>query len=681
LDASGQPLQINIATEVENELGYSPMPSYAERNNIDPLKDILGGISNHPWDMVLMYDICRQEDQVSVIPLPEPTDMSAAAQSTRRLCRGAHDFEIMYKDQSAVCTAKLKCAQAYIDFAAERVSDIGYVFILSPDLKNDKVYRYLSFNLLEEMFLHRRVVSTHIADMQTTLVYYTSQEQGQKTVAGRRNAVQSKDRSEEQRLASCISRQLDISSLGEPSREQLTSSSTITNTTYPRKSTSMHVPKPNEHDLMQVNLLRLLHERGYSRVIGILFCCRKRYSEILLPYLQKALLAQGGMIDSYLVFNYGTSDDDPTFPDYLTTLPGFVKTDTSACQANTQSHTGADQSKKSDSGSQDKKFVCSYENLGDIDPKALYIKFDDDILFLSHHAIEHLIWDKLHAPSGSMVHGNGVNHIHSSYIHAQMTAARRALYRERGVNVYNDTCGSGSMDSMRSMGCAPSQAASTDTKMGIKSAKPVYQNPFYVRYIARNSVSTSSSSSSSFSSSLKTPLPARPIDSVEYEYALEYQYFGRYWMSAAAGNSLHYLFLDRMFGTVSEGEEKEKEKEKDGSHNDNDSDGDAVVNSDKLRLHMRMQEQKYWFDTFDMNACRCTRAQSGFGVCSKDGFYRTTINLVSVYPTNPYIHIYIHANMGTKTFYEYIYIYICIYHLLPSYHRLLIAFSGCLLMD
>lgn len=147
-------------------------------------------------------------------------------------------------------------------------------------------------------------------------------------------------------------------------------------------------------------LLTRATQQGYSRVIGVLFCCRRRYSEILLPYLQRMLVTNGGVVDRFLVFEYGTDGDDPLYPQYVGGLPGFSLISQQHCRV-------------TDS---EGKFVCAYSTLSMIDPHALYLKLDDDLLYVAEDAVLSLLETKLSDPNVLFVHGNGFNHMHASYV-------------------------------------------------------------------------------------------------------------------------------------------------------------------------------------------------------------------------------------------------------------------------
>ena len=77
------------------------------------------------------------------------------------------------------------------------------------------------------------------------------------------------------------------------------------------------LPSPNQP------FLALVQQQGYTRVIGVLFCCRKRYTSILQGYMQRNLRREGGLLDHIMLYNYGTMNDDPYYPAWLATQPGI----------------------------------------------------------------------------------------------------------------------------------------------------------------------------------------------------------------------------------------------------------------------------------------------------------------------------------------------------------------------
>ena len=73
---------------------------------------------------------------------------------------------------------KIKCIQLYLEYSIDIVSDDGYLFIQinNSNLEETiKIYDLISIEILENKFLYRHEISTHIDDKSNIIIYYTSQ--------------------------------------------------------------------------------------------------------------------------------------------------------------------------------------------------------------------------------------------------------------------------------------------------------------------------------------------------------------------------------------------------------------------------------------------------------------------------------------------------------------------------
>lgn len=76
---------------------------------------------------------------------------------------------------------------------------------------------------------------------------------------------------------------------------------------------------------------------------------------------------------------------------------------------------------------------CGYARIYDMlpDDSTVWIKIDDDIVFIQAGAIECLAWSKLHRPDVPFMGGNVINHAQLAWVHQQL----HAVCRLRGSNV------------------------------------------------------------------------------------------------------------------------------------------------------------------------------------------------------------------------------------------------------
>jgi hypothetical protein len=269
-------------------------------------------------------------------------------------------------------------------------------------------------------------------------------------------------------------------------------------------------------------------------------------------------------MDHILVYSFGTDDDDPAYPDYVASLPGFEWGRMENCVQG--------------------QFQCAYENLGRHDPNALYVKVDDDILFIANGAIEHLVLDKLNAEAGTIVHGNGINHMHTPYFHNLIQKSRET----------------------------------DDHKI-----RPQVLNPILEYLSPRSGMDTSSYHD------LKQECNANNTESRRSYSNDHFSFYGRDWQSAKIANHQHHQFLDHFLSCTCSNESSSS------LCPINCLDVHPNDSYDRQSCHIKQQKfiesklSNYKFHSFSMNDCLCNRPQPGYGYCSSSGFYRTSINLIA----------------------------------------------------
>ncbi|KAI0198617.1 hypothetical protein F4808DRAFT_252234 [Astrocystis sublimbata] len=145
----------------------------------------------------------------------------------------------------------------------------------------------------------------------------------------------------------------------------------------------------------QVEHTNLAPEGGWSKpkglkVIAMVFYGRKRYVDILDCYLQQNLASNGGYLDEVWFMAHTEDEDD------LAWLDSLVKENQS------YKIKGHD-----DCGKNDKEYGCLWKYAtGD---NTMYIKIDDDIIYIHHDAIPQLVHTRLAVPHAFAVSSQLVN--------------------------------------------------------------------------------------------------------------------------------------------------------------------------------------------------------------------------------------------------------------------------------
>jgi hypothetical protein len=298
-------------------------------------------------------------------------------------------------------------------------------------------------------------------------------------------------------------------------------------------------------------------EKG-SQVVGILFCCRRRYTQILLSHLHRNLRSLGGIVDYFLMFNMGTEPNDDHYPLQIAEhFPNeFILV----------------------SNCTDRRYGCAYASLlafaGDHD-NTIFVKIDDDVLFIAEDAIDQLVWTKLNSPPHTIVHGNGINHMHAPYFQSQLPLFQQLKAEFRGLDLHATS------------------------------------NPFLSRFFSLDGCGYKSPPLSA-----QTNLQQRITYLESLLPALDVAFYGRDWQRAETATAHHRLFLDVMAGVF-------------------DDVVEALQKQGNISSHGRLKREdlfKFW-GNLNMNTadstCGCKHPQPGYGLCSKFGGYRTSINLVA----------------------------------------------------
>ncbi|KAK9917316.1 hypothetical protein WJX75_003075 [Coccomyxa subellipsoidea] len=155
---------------------------------------------------------------------------------------------------------------------------------------------------------------------------------------------------------------------------------------------------------------------GIEAVGALVFYGRRRYVKLLNVYLERNLAQNGGILDE-VVFAVRTLDEeDLKFLDLLLARnPGVYR--------------------RSAPGSlyQNDTLVHWQESYNIARPDRLYVKIDDDVIFIQDGAIEALVEEKLRGRY-LFVSANVVNHPLLSYVHAQLGALLPFQPPPKGLN-------------------------------------------------------------------------------------------------------------------------------------------------------------------------------------------------------------------------------------------------------
>ena len=152
-----------------------------------------------------------------------------------------------------------------------------------------------------------------------------------------------------------------------------------------------------------------------ARVVVAVFWGRHRYVSILWRYLERNLLANHGIVDQVMAITL-KRDRGREFQrgselllDATRRYPGHV------VQVPFCSH----------------PFGCAYDDIL-TDPNVVYVKLDDDIIFIKDGSFEHLVYQTLFNKDYTFYSGSVVNNPHSYGVHKFAGACERAPSRDWG---------------------------------------------------------------------------------------------------------------------------------------------------------------------------------------------------------------------------------------------------------
>ena len=145
-----------------------------------------------------------------------------------------------------------------------------------------------------------------------------------------------------------------------------------------------------------------------KRVVVVVFFGRRRYVRILVHYLLRNLRGSGGVVDSIWLYMNTRSDEDVQFAKELRAnssavrlvrLPASLATADSFCN-----NLKLERCKKSIQMRLNNCWNYLRQQKG-----TLYLRVDDDVLFLEDGAFEHLLYQKLFNPGYVLYSGNMIN--------------------------------------------------------------------------------------------------------------------------------------------------------------------------------------------------------------------------------------------------------------------------------
>ncbi|KAI2634486.1 hypothetical protein GGS21DRAFT_518059 [Xylaria nigripes] len=126
------------------------------------------------------------------------------------------------------------------------------------------------------------------------------------------------------------------------------------------------------------------------KIVAMVFFGRKRYVDILDCYLQQNLASNGGYLDEvWFMVHTDVEDDIAWLNDLVKRTPGYQVVDPEDCNRN------------------DRNYGCLWEYA--VEDHTMYIKLDDDIVYIHHDAIPQLVHTRLAVPHAFAVSAQLVN--------------------------------------------------------------------------------------------------------------------------------------------------------------------------------------------------------------------------------------------------------------------------------
>lgn len=150
------------------------------------------------------------------------------------------------------------------------------------------------------------------------------------------------------------------------------------------------------------------------RIVACIPAGRQRYMELLVPHL---LRARQLLSEVQLWLNTAVPDDVSYLRGLATLHPGFFR---------------IIEPEQTPGGF---KTICQFWSHA-IDPATIYVRTDDDIVWMAGDAIEKLVQHRLEHPDAFMVFGNTVNNAICSYLHQQ----QGCIPRSAGLATLSATC-------------------------------------------------------------------------------------------------------------------------------------------------------------------------------------------------------------------------------------------------
>lgn len=157
--------------------------------------------------------------------------------------------------------------------------------------------------------------------------------------------------------------------------------------------------KPPRLEEVKSLVRKELDEKGMGITI-VIFWGRMRYVKILWPYIERNLRVNGGSVDVVVILYLARQPEEATdgnrefLEDIAKKFPTVVDSRPFCVLA----------------------FGCAFSEIL-TDPKQVYIKLDDDIIFIKDGSIEHLAYQTLLNPDYSFYAGSVVNNPQDSAIH------------------------------------------------------------------------------------------------------------------------------------------------------------------------------------------------------------------------------------------------------------------------
>eukprot|EP00667_Euglena_gracilis_P009680 EG_transcript_9840 len=162
---------------------------------------------------------------------------------------------------------------------------------------------------------------------------------------------------------------------------------------------TLPAPEKNVSELQAFILPRLAREK--RRVVGVLYFGRRRYVKLLLPFLTRNLRRRGGLLDHVVVCLTTGDGDDRAYAAAALTGASFRRFEPPSDLPLMEQW-------------------LHFWNTLRTDRSAIYVKFDDDLVFVEDGAVEWLVYEKLRRPEFIVLSANVINHSQLPYLHWRM---------------------------------------------------------------------------------------------------------------------------------------------------------------------------------------------------------------------------------------------------------------------